>query len=1061
MKLHELAAASILYALLAVSSVYSADGSTGSNPEKPALSTVPDGTLQTNARSGVFPQDRRFWFSVDSMSRLRIVVNGNETYKGIGPTSLSLSAKSGESKSYELIAERRSPPPENVLLESRGFSIVIDAEVPAAPIIRGEQVEGSSPMWLIRFSVHQDAWVEAVIDSDSSVQSWKPTGDELHVPGKRIKGIAWAADAAGNRSVPVSFAFEPFSVRLANPVPGTWANRQSLVVLSEGASTIFWTDDGSDPLGPAGKEYRSPVLVDRTGLVTLRVAARSPDGRTARDEATYTISSPTSDAPEALSTLRSAELSGHEAQTRTVFIPEGWSWDIGREGEALVSASGVLAFKGGRDLTLRKVEGLSRVVPLFVSNGKSLSRFAILLDGSTKKQSKSMEPVIATEIANAPKEYASGVSRVLQWTGANIRFRWNEETEWMDLVGPLILPPEGGKLEWIVDKGITWEGPYETLVKPALPESVFSSELPVLSHGSGNSLEGVAVAGSVLIAVPPGLPGVRFSLSSNFGNGSLDEVDTVHTAFFELAAGSSVVVDLCDGEQNAWRLGTTNEKDLVLFTVDRRPPPAPVLNAPLEGSWLRSVPVVDAVSDEAAVHASVSWKLPNGTAGRSNYVPGTPLPRFSSSSVVYGIEAWSEDEAGNRSAIVSRTFTVDESTIYVSVGAEIQQVRDSEGSRARPLSSLSKAVELARKENRTRIQIAGSAELATQVQLYDGLVIEGGYDLTWQKSTGKSSVRVLSGAGFVSKGGSARILDIDFAGVASASTPLFDLSAAVLTMDNCNFTFNGNGFSQLPLIRTSASSVLTLVDSVFSTSIPILDLDSSTLLVSECLLVHSGFSGERAVALTSRNSEIELQDSRINVNRKEGGKAIPRVGVAVDAQAGTLTLKRTVLEAVAADSATGLSVRGMRVTAVDSDVRASAGRYAAAVSAEASGFSWTGGKLYASGRDAVALLSESTLSAGFLKVAFRVDGTGVVRGIQFRGLSPELEDCSIIAEGGSRGAEAFAGDEPRINTLKGNSLYGFDYLLAGKYQAEDLQGFNKRYSSPSRPNILLKSVAGN
>jgi len=561
--------------------------------------------------------------------------------------------------------------------------------------------------------------------------------------------------------------------------------------------------------------------------------------------------------------------------------------------------------------------------------------------------------------------------------------------------------------------------------------------------------------------VPPGLPGVRFSLSSHFGNASEGEAGDAHTAYFELAAGSSILVDLCDGEQSAWLLGTSNEAEPIKFTIDRRPPPPPVLNAPLAGSWLRSVPVIEAISDEAPVHAGVSWKLPDGTGGQSPYVPGTPLPRFTSSSAVYGIEAWTEDEAGNRSEIVTRSFTVDESTIYVSAETENQDMTVSEGSRARPLSSLSQAIELARKESRSRIQIAGSAELGTRVQLYDGLIIEGGYDLAWQKSAGKSLVRVVTGSGLVSEGGSCRISDIDFVGAPSDAVPLIDLSASVLTLGKCSFTFMGNGFSVVPLIRTSENTRLTLEDCVFSTSVPILDLRSSMLRISECLLIHSGFSGERAVAITTRNSDLELRDSRINVNQKDGGRYMPRIGIAIDAQGGKLSLERSLLEALASDSATGLSLRGMRVTAVDSEVRANAERYAAAVSADASGFGWTGGKLDAGGRDAVAFLLESSLPVHFMKTAFRVNGTGVVRGIQFRGLSPELEDCAIVADNGSRGAEAFAGDEPRINTLKGNSLYGFDYLLAGKYRSDDLQIFNKRFASPSRPNVLARPAVRN
>ncbi len=79
------------------------------------------------------------------------------------------------------------------------------------------------------------------------------------------------------------------SVRMVSPVSGSFNNRQLLVVESTGVSDIRFTTDGSDPRED-GRAYAAPVLLERTGSYTVRVAGTTADGRVFEDAAEVSVS---------------------------------------------------------------------------------------------------------------------------------------------------------------------------------------------------------------------------------------------------------------------------------------------------------------------------------------------------------------------------------------------------------------------------------------------------------------------------------------------------------------------------------------------------------------------------------------------------------------------------------------------------------------------------------------------------------------------------------------------------------------------------------------------------
>ena len=53
-----------------------------------------------------------------------------------------------------------------------------------------------------------------------------------------------------------------FAQRIISPVPGTWANKQCLVLNTTDGSECFYSYSGTDPL-TSGFAYDGPVLIDK------------------------------------------------------------------------------------------------------------------------------------------------------------------------------------------------------------------------------------------------------------------------------------------------------------------------------------------------------------------------------------------------------------------------------------------------------------------------------------------------------------------------------------------------------------------------------------------------------------------------------------------------------------------------------------------------------------------------------------------------------------------------------------------------------------------------------
>lgn len=86
-----------------------------------------------------------------------------------------------------------------------------------------------------------------------------------------------------------AFAFA--DVKIMNPVPGTWANKQVLMIEASEGESVFYSLSGEDPL-ESGFAYDGPVFIDLSGEVKITVAAIDNSKKKTAYSVEYTVVEP-------------------------------------------------------------------------------------------------------------------------------------------------------------------------------------------------------------------------------------------------------------------------------------------------------------------------------------------------------------------------------------------------------------------------------------------------------------------------------------------------------------------------------------------------------------------------------------------------------------------------------------------------------------------------------------------------------------------------------------------------------------------------------------------------
>jgi hypothetical protein len=992
--------------------------------------------IQTNAQDGDFGAGQKIWFSVSRENRLRLLVDGVERFRGTGAASVDLEVDIGEEHEFRLIAECYSPPPNNQALESRNFRITIDRKAPEAPQVK--LTSAAAGFISLRAEPAPGVKAAAYVDTGEKPLYIPDLDTPVPLPPVSVSALVWAVDAAGNASIPLPLSFDFPGLRVENPAPGIWANAQRLVISGAEGRAVFWTDDGSDPLGPAGKLYAGPELINRTEEIRLRVAFRHRDGHAEEEQILYHVAP--DERPQALGFADggAAQAAGEAIflsnmrlledrdirENFTLPLPGALFWSIGGEPRDL---RGLSPAAGGNGLALRPQPGIRRIAALHLRAGGGVYRFMISLDGrgaggegheisrtaEEERGERAVENITFAEggapavweEGGRPQIIFCGNSRVLIWKDSPelIRYSWNNENSWFSGSAPVCIPPGGGQLRWIIDQGDRVRGPFTVKIEgrniPKTPD-----------HSQGRYA-------------------YRYAASQN-GTGDWSYVPgTVEAG---TGALDTAVFDVCDGEDMEWAFITLGGEKLAAWRVDRLLPLPPVLSAPGEGEWRRGPLRVgaEAFGEDGPVKKYISAHI-RYDSGSVETVRGTGPLELKSATGEYAevrLEARIEDAAGNLGPPAVRNFILDPLTVYVSAfpaGGEGGET----GGRDRPFRSLAAALDFAGKEGRRNIFMNSPQQLQKNVIADGNLVIDGSFNEQWERK-GRSSLMILPGVSLTARRGT--------------------LSLRGLEMERRS--------PGAPFLVVQKNAELELVDCGIIHLGAALDINSAACFISNTRMLSLMADDRRLPSIRAAGSRLLLFKSDFQL---EGGN-----GLCLEMKGGILSIEDTRFRLNCQKTGTALWLDRVRGELKNLSAAAVAGDYCSALEIGNSELTVSGGSLSVSARDAVAVLARDT-EILFLGSEFLVNAVFVARALEVWNTFPHVTDCRFIFSGLSRQSEVFSGSKtgkdrtlsllPEAGTVGGNVFVSFTHILGASYPMENLAGFNRRFAPPGRPNSFRKT----
>ncbi len=622
---------------------------------------------------GSYATDQLLSIRTPPDSRLTVYLDGKRLDDIASP--LLLYAEYGEQRSYRIQTELRSLDPDSPLLESRVFEWIIDKKQPASPRFVLNRVDGGAQARIrsdepaVMHYVLYHPYYQAV--SRGSVSD----RDSVFIPEDTVI-CAFAEDRAGNRSLPSSATAEngvhagkPFV--MVNPVPGSWANRQTLLLDTRPETEIRYTTDGSDPL-VSGKTYNGPVLLDESGPVTLRVSARGADGTPWTETVLYTVAEQASVLDQSISLTDGVFEAGpfYEAT-----LPEGFTATIGNPWN-----SG----QPRQSLLFTVPEGVRRMYPVTVRSGAVFWRWIC---------------AVGTPPSALPSEKTDGENplqpkvSIHDWHFFSVShsapvFYSHDGSSWTQYTEPVVLDrKKDAVIHWYSP---SWDGgKVRTISLPAKPQlsglpAGGVTANPVFLSASASPFTLYYSTGGDFLPGPP-----VYEHSPVLASGLL--LETPH--------GAS---EPCTVRLAAYHDGIMHGELTARFTLDRKPPRVPSLGIPADLSWSRE-PLPLRVSGEDMVQVSLVPEQYEHT-GSAWVLTGNP-----EKSITYTIRSFSVDRAGNRSPIVEQTMTIDRNAVYVDSG--YRGTLPSDGSPSAPFTDLDSALDLVEGPDPWRILVRGSVAL--------------------------------------------------------------------------------------------------------------------------------------------------------------------------------------------------------------------------------------------------------------------------------------------------------------------------------------------------------------
>lgn len=541
---------------------------------------------------------------------------------------------------------------------------------------------------------------------------------------------------------------------IVSPKPGTWVNKQPLVLEVPESCEVFYSFSGSHPM-ESGFAYDGPVMLEAEGDVFLRVALVFPQGDAMIYTIDYSVQSQKGDADLSLDVNFSQPLALY-SMGQQIVIPEGYSYRLG-DSPLFLPGKQVLSLEGG---TFPQ-----RFVPCHVTDGVNSWRFVISPSGiaaagntagdivpppSPKEEAASAKtegnPVPAVDVSattavstgEVKVEYYSPAAGALPPvdTGSYLTHQQEASPEpVLDYSQPPFQISDWGtltftrnKLIYSMDDSIWQEATGSVLLDRSVGHTIYWQSV---AYEQGNPVYSMYLpprpSGQLVFH---GCEAIDISLGKDF---TLTPTGSGQTPL------SSIRIDAFYGEEfsgtfpvDVYYQGMYQGDAQVMVSIDKCPPEAPAINADSKLFYNRKevhltldqkddsrvfYSLEMLVSEESgfkdlALNLSDTLPLMDSSVAGADFQPynGQPIrlePHLNHAHL-FQVRAYSEDQNGNRSQMVSYQTIVDPLNFYVEANSdEPAGSMTSDGSLARPFVSVQQALEQTADLDFVRIHLLG------------------------------------------------------------------------------------------------------------------------------------------------------------------------------------------------------------------------------------------------------------------------------------------------------------------------------------------------------------------
>ena len=495
------------------------------------------------------------------------------------------------------------------------------------------------------------------------------------------------------------FVAELFAeVTVVNPVPGNFANTQTLVIESNADEEIYYSFSGADPLS-SGFAYDGPVLIDVAGNVELRVAVISKSLEQSEIKVSYSVTPFVTQNPEHSSFFSAFEKEPvfEYVAGEKISIPFSLYYGFGENRSLAV-------FERGREISISRDASTERFAPISFSDGQKEWRYVIhVLPSQIGMLSRREVPF---EVVDWTRLVFTDPKMIYSLDGS-----W-----WYSSRDEVTLDRTVPNTVYFQSADFSYENPITKITLPPKPvleiDRQYGGALKISAHENSsrensdpNSSFDFQLAASQLAKTRVVADGFYPEILLDVFEGDKIEGNVPFDIFFDgVFQGmlfAFVELNRCAPNIPAIRLSTKN-----YYSRE---------NVVVSASAAKNLKLFVGISD--AIEIPLSFEMPNpDTLNFSEpiFVPydGGEITLFADTEKIlaYKISFYSEDSLGVKSPTVSRTVIVDKYNFYVDASS---QNSDEDGTPFAPFKDLSQISKIANSNEFSRFCVKGEAQMGS------------------------------------------------------------------------------------------------------------------------------------------------------------------------------------------------------------------------------------------------------------------------------------------------------------------------------------------------------------